>query len=182
MSFKILDLSQAFPLCQRFWKKAGAQQLSLHKNHIHEKFQPGFRPHHSTETALVKTVNNLLLFSVHGNLSLLVLLDLSAAFDMTDHCILRGRLENLVGVTGIIFWFRSYLIDCSQFVNINGQSSVCTKVMYGVPQGSVLGPLLFTLYMLSLGTVISKHDRNFNCCTDDTQLYIYRPKQMIYFS
>ena len=125
-----------------------AKQLCshLHRSNIYEKFQSGFRPHHSTETALVKIVNDLLLSADKGNISLLVLLDLSAAFDTIDHSILLDRLEKLVGVTGkALSWFKSYLSDCFEFVHVNGDPSALTRVKYGVPQGSVLGPMLFTL-------------------------------------
>ncbi len=85
-------------------------------------------------------------------ISLLVLLDLSAAFDTIDHDILIDRLQNYTGVQGqALRWFRSYLSDRYHFVYLNGESSQLSPVKYGVPQGSVLGPLLFSLYMLPLG-------------------------------
>ena len=78
----------------------------LHKNDLYEGFQSGFRPHHSTETALVKITNDLLLASDQGCISFLVLLDLSAAFDTIDHDILIDRLQNYTGIQGrALRWF-----------------------------------------------------------------------------
>jgi len=108
----------------------------------------GFRPYYST-TALIRITNDLLLSSDHGFISLLVLLDLSAAFDTIDHNILLNRLKNDVGIYGTaLAWFKSYLSDRYQFVAVNGKMSYRSQVQYGIPQGSVPGPLRFTLYML----------------------------------
>ncbi|KAI5609350.1 hypothetical protein C0J50_9521, partial [Silurus asotus] len=109
-------------------------------NNIFEEFQSGFRPHHSTETALVKITNDLFLASDQGFISLLVLLDLSAAFDTIDHDLLLDRLQNYVGIQGqALSWFKSYLSDRYHFVDLNGELSRLMQVNYGVPQGSVLG-------------------------------------------
>ncbi len=96
--------------------------------------QSGFRPRHSTETALVKITNDLLLASDQGCISLLVLLDLSAAFDTIDHDILIDRLQNYTGIQGqALRWFRSYLFDHYHFVYLNGEASQLSPVKYGVP-------------------------------------------------
>ncbi len=118
--------------------------LQKKKKDSFEEFQSGFRPRHSTETALVKITNDLLLASDKGCISLLVLLDLSAAFDTIDHNILIDRLQNYTGIQGqALRWFRSYLSDRYHFVYLNGEASQLSPVKYGVPQGSVLDPHYF---------------------------------------
>ncbi len=101
---------------------------------VSEDFQSGFRLFHSTKTALIRVTNNLLLPSDRSCISLLVLLDLSAAFDTINHNILLNRLENFVGISGsALAWFKSYLSDSHQFVAVNEEVAFRSQVRYGVP-------------------------------------------------
>ncbi len=92
-----------------------------------------------------------------GECSVLLLLDLSAAFDIIDHSILLSRLQQWTGITGTALdWFPSYLSDRSCSVAIDDYVSSSAQVMCGVPQGSILGPILFSLYMLPLSSLSSQ--------------------------
>ncbi len=129
--------------------------------------------HHSTETALIKIINDIHFNSDTGKISVLVLLDLSAVFDTVDHNILLQRLENWVGRSGMVHkWFRSYLEGRGYYANIGEHKSKWTSMTCGVPQGSILLPLFFSLYMLPLSQIMRKNQIAFHSYADDTQIYL----------
>ena len=129
----------------------------LETNKLSEILQSAYRAQHSTKTALLKVMNDILNDCDSGNVSLLNLLDLLAAFDTIDHSILLQRLEITFGVSGTALeWFKSYLSNRHQSVVIKGKKSSDHLLKYGAPQGFVPGPVLFTLYTQPLGQEIVK--------------------------
>lgn len=108
-----------------------------------------------------------------GLSSILVLLNLTGAFETFDHTILRHCLESNIGITGIALQlFRPYFLGRMHTINYNNSFSSCHILSCGVPQGSVLAPLLFSLYMLPLSNILCELHVNFNLYADDTYIYI----------
>ena len=141
--------------------------------------QSAYRKFHSTETALLKLTNDIMENIDSGKITILTALDMSAAFDTLDHITLLHRLQHTFGLSGyVISWIRSYLTDRSSFVKIDSSSSPSTTILTGVPQGSVLGPLLFVLFISPIANVINSDQSSqnsivsFHQYADDTQLYI----------
>jgi Reverse transcriptase (RNA-dependent DNA polymerase) len=118
----------------------------LDQHRLMPTLQSGFRPGHSTETATLRVLSDLLAAVDRGDFAALVLLDLSAAFDTIDHHILLERLRRSYRITdSACNWLASYLTGRTQCVRRRTTSSRSTTLSCGVPQGSVLGPLLFVL-------------------------------------
>src|SRR5688572_8244224 len=141
----------------------------LNINQLFPDRQSAYRAFHSTETALADVLSGILLAIDSGNLSLL---DLSAAFDTVDHDILLQRLHLSFGMSSTALeWMTSYLTGRQQCVRHAGSSSTATTLTCGVPQGSVLGPILFLLYTADILSIISKHSLHGHLYADDSQVY-----------
>ncbi len=159
------------PFIKKILERVVLSQLLpfLNSTHKFEPFQSGFTTHHSTETALLKVLNVLLLSVDSGDNAVLVLLDLSAAFDTVDHNILLSHLEHWLGIKGtVLCWFESYLKSWYFSVSVGQFISSSASLLYGVPQRSILGPLIFNLYMLPLGNIIRKYTISLNFYADDS--------------
>ena len=151
-----------------------AKQLStfLANNNLIDVFQSACRAHHSVETALLNVHTDLLQAMNCSKITLLVLLDLSAAFDTVDHSILLSRMNSYFGIGGVaLHWFQSYLSGRTYCVRIDNVTSDISQLKYGLPQGSVLGPILFSMYTPSAADIIRKRGLTYHCYADDTQIY-----------
>jgi hypothetical protein len=160
------------PFLSKLIERAASSQITRHlsNNNLWDPHQSAYRVSHSCETALLYVFNGILKGMDDRKVTLLVLLDLSSAFDCVDHNILANRMR-LCGIGGDVHkWIMSYLDDRKQFVSCGGVSSSTCSVTCGVPQGSVLGPLLFNLYLTGLRDVILPFSVDYMVYADDLQL------------
>ena len=147
-------------------------RVHLNDNKLNVLLQSAYKEHHSTETAMLKILNDVLNATDRGEVTLLCLLDLSAAFDTIDHEILLTRLSISYGIRGVALeWFRSYLTDRKFYIKLNDVTSKEYTLKFGVPQGSVLGPVLYIMYTHSLEDVIKRFHLFYHMYSDDNQIY-----------
>ena len=146
--------------------------MHLEANSLLLSKQSAYKKYHATETALLRLVSDLIRTSESGNLSLLSLLDMSAPFDMVYHSILLQKLTRTYGVNGVTLeWLKSYLRDRHQVVAHGGTRSTKRNLIYRVPQGSILGPILFLLCTGEINDIIKRYGLHSQCYADDCQVH-----------
>jgi len=155
-------------------ERAVATRLVKHaeNNKLFPNRQSAYRRHHSTETAVVCVMNDIIRSIDRGEITALVLLDLTAAFDTVDHQTLIDVLHRRFAIDGVpLSWFESYLTNRMQSFTVDGVKSVPNKVSCGVPQGSVLGPLEFIAYTEEVTMVFCRNQVSRHLIADDKQIY-----------
>ena len=147
--------------------------IFLSENNLFSPFQSAYRKGYSTETALLKLYNDLTSAMNGGLISCVIFLDLSAAFDTVDHDILLERLEHRFGFSGVVLrWLHSYLSNRTQSTRVDNVISQPHHLQCGVPQGSVLGPRLYSLYTAPVSDIIALYAIDHQIYADGTTLYM----------
>jgi hypothetical protein len=162
------------PFISKISEKAALNQFVPHcENHkLIPDYQSAYRKFYSTETALLKSVNDFLWSMESQKVTALIAIDLSAAFDTVDHSILSNVLRNNFGVTGsALQWINSYLTSRTFKVCTNDSQSAARNISCSVPQGSCAGPVLYTVYASSLGDVIQDDSTHIIGYADDHGIY-----------
>ena len=159
------------PVLSKIFEKLVNNRLIEHleKNDILYKHQYGFREGRSTKLAVTNLINQLVHYQDEGRVTVGVFIDFAKAFDTINHSILLSKMENY-GITGLpLDWFRNYLCNRVQYVQHNGATSSFKLSSCGVPQGSVLGPTLFLLYINDLPQSSTYFD--FRLFADDSNIF-----------
>jgi len=151
-----------------------AEQMRAHLTEcdLMPPVQSAYRQSHSTETALLKVISDIIDAADNRQVTLLGLLDMIAAFDTVDHQILLRRLQVSYGIGGqVLQWLTSFLTDRTQLIAFSGARSTLQSLPCGVPQGSVLGRLLFALYSADVIKIAVSHGVCIHAYADDMQTY-----------
>ena len=165
-------LIAVLPIIARVFEKLICGELCSYftENNLLGNKQYGFGSLHSTALALGKSVNHWLMNIDNGKMNSVVFLDIKKAFDTVNHEILLQKLS-CYGIKDLeLMFFQSYLHNRTQSCNINGKMSSYKPVTSGVPQGSILGPLLFILYMNDLPLAVADN-AEITMYADDTSMY-----------
>jgi len=155
-------------------EKAVSRQLNEYFSDqgLMPRHQSAYRKHYSTEMAMLRVMSDALTAADQRCVTLIGLLDLSAAFDCVDNALLLQRLQHTFGLSGtVLCWLTSFVTGRSQQVAYGGQLSPTQSVLFGVPQGSVLGLLRFVLYTADLSRVAANHGFTLPQYTDYCQVY-----------
>ena len=162
------------PFASKLVEKVVARQMNDHVdgNTLRDKMQSAYRSGHSTETALLRIKNDIDAALDRKSMVILVMLDLSSAFDTIEHEVLLTRLEHTFGITDkALAWLRSYLSERHQNVVVDSTMSADYVLQCGVPQGSVLGPVLYCMYTRPVCDIVARHGMQYHCYADDIQIY-----------
>ena len=163
------------PFLSKLLEKVALKEINAHLtvNKLHSKFQSGYRKHHSCETSMFKVVGDIQNITSKRSHVAMLLLDLSSAFDALDHDILLKRLEQHFGIKGnVLDWLCSYLTKRTFSVSIKGCLGQRVLLLFGVPQGSLLGPLLFIMYCKQIENIALKYGLLIQLYADDSQIYV----------
>jgi hypothetical protein len=161
-----------FPTLVKVIEKIIANKIQFHleRSHLMDTYQSAYRKGHSCETANLVILNEVFSAMDRKEVSIVVLLDMSAAFDTVDHALLLSKLSNLGIVGDALKWLEMYLQGRYHSTRVYGRDSSPLQLTMGVPQGSVLGPLLFSIYIRDLGEIIQRTNVRYSTYADDVTL------------